>query len=321
MANIIEYTDSGIVTLTENEIFTLIVEQYQSIDPNWNLDPSTPDGYMAAWMAEQLRIAVESVREAWNSKDPSKARDAQLNIIGAITGSQREDGTPTQQSGIVYGTNGTAVTAGALVSDGTNEYSIDSDVTIGVSGQENVTMTCTVNGAIDPDIGSINEIKNTIGGWTGVENTGLLVLGTDIESNTSFRIKRTRSVARPGNNQVDSTIGEIFAVDNVLKVAAYENPTGSSDVSSDNPHGLPKNSVSYVVLGGDDNDIAKAIYAKKNPGCALNQVGTPVEVTVVSEAHPSNNKLIKFGRPISVNITCVIELSDPLGNLPVNIEE
>lgn len=321
MADIIEYTDSGVVTLTENEIFALVIDEHLAIDPNWNLDPSTPDGYMAAWMARQLRICVEAVREAWNSKDPAKARDAQLNIIGAITGTTRENGTPTQQAGIAHGTAGTPITAGAIVSDGTYEWTVDADATIDGTGQVSVTITNTTNGAIDPDIGSITEIKTTIGGWTSFENTALLVLGTDKESNTAFRVKRTSAVARPGNNQVDSMIGEIFAVDDVLRVAVYENPTDSASVSTDNPYGLPPHSISCVVQGGTDDDVAKAIYIKKNPGVTLNQVGTPVAVEVASEVHPSNSKEIKFGRPTTVDIIAVIELADPLGNLPSNIEE
>lgn len=320
MADIIEYTDSGVVTLTENEIFALVIDEHLAIDPNWNLDPSTPDGHMAAWMARQLRICVEAVREAWNSKDPAKARDAQLNIIGAITGTTREDGTPSIIDISVSGTNGTVVLSGSVIS-GEQSWVINEDITIGISGTGVGTATCAIVGDIDPDIGSVTNIDTTIGGWTGVSNTGLNTLGTDKESNTAFRVKRTSAVARPGNNQVDSMIGEIFAVDDVLRVAVYENPTGSASVSADNPYGLPPHSISCVVQGGTDDDVAKAIYIKKNPGVTLNQVGTPVAVDVVSEVHPSNSKEIKFGRPTTVDIIAVIELADPLGNLPSNIEE
>lgn len=319
MADIIEYTDSGVVTLTENEIFALVIDEHLAIDPNWNLDPSTPDGHMAAWMARQLRICVEAVREAWNSKDPAKARDAQLNIIGAITGTTREDGTPSIIDISVSGTNGTVVLAGSVIS-GEQSWVINEDITIGVSGTGVGTATCAIVGDIDPDIGSVTNIDTTIGGWTGVSNTGLNTLGTNKESNTAFRVKRTSAVARPGNNQVDSMIGEIFAVDDVLRVAVYENPTDSASVSTDNPYGLPPRSISCVVQGGTDEDVAKAIYIKKNPGVTLNQVGTPVTVDVVSEVHPSNSKEIKFGRPTPVDIIAVIELADPLGNLPSNIE-
>ncbi|CAM0040351.1 baseplate wedge subunit [Vibrio phage K133] len=320
MAKIIEYTDSGIVTMTESEIYALIVEKQQEIDPNWNLDVSTPDGYMAAWHAENYRILVESIREAWNSKDPSRSRDAQLATIGLITGSEFEDGTPSIVNIEVGGADGTVVLSGSVISGG-ETWTVDGDITIGALGVGAGTATCAVTGTTDPDQNTITNIDSTIGGWSSVTNTSLNTLGTDKESNAAFRVKRTRSVARPGNNQVDNTIGEIFSVEDVLRVVAYENPTGSASVSPKNPYGLPANSVSYVVQGGADDPIAKSIFIKKNPGVNLNSVGTPVSVTVTSEIHTSNSQIIDFGRPSTVEMIVSAELADPLNNLPANIEE
>lgn len=320
MANIIEYTDSGIVTMTESEIYALIVEKYQEIDPNWNLDVSTPDGYMAAWHAENYRILVESIREAWNSKDPSKARDAQLATIGLITGSEFEDGTPSIVNIEVGGTAGTVVLSGSVISDD-ETWTVDGDITIDSLGVGNGTATCATTGATDPAPNTITNIDSTIGGWSSVTNTSLNTLGTDKESNAAFRVKRTRSVARPGNNQIDNTIGEVFSVEDVLRVVAYENPTGSAAASAKNPYGLPANSVSYVVQGGSDDDVAKSIFIKKNPGVNLNSVGTPVSVTVTSDIHTSNSQIIDFGRPSTVDMIVSVDLADPLGNLPTNIEE
>ncbi|CAH9015085.1 putative baseplate J/gp47 family protein [Vibrio phage 142E35-1] len=143
MAKIIEYTDSGIVTMTESEIYALIVEKHQEIDPDWNLDVSTPDGYMAAWHAENYRILVESIREAWNSKDPSKARDAQLATIGLITGSEFEDGTPSIVDVEVGGTAGTVVLSGSVIS-GDETWTVDSDITIDALGVGTGTATCGI---------------------------------------------------------------------------------------------------------------------------------------------------------------------------------
>lgn len=320
MANIVTVTDSGLITATENEIFQAIVEKCLEIDPEFNADPSTFDGYMNAWHAENYRIILEALREAWNSKDPAKARDVQLDIIGLLTGYRRENGTPTQINGVVTGTAGTVVTAGSVV-EGDQEWTIDNDVTIDSSGSADVTATCKENGAIEPEIGSVNNIKTTIGGWSGFSNTGVIQVGTNKQSNSSFRSARARAVSRPGSNQVDNTIGELFAIDNVLRVAAYENPTGTADVSPENPHGLPAHSVSYLIQGGDSNAIAKAIYIKKNPGVYLNGAGVVEEVTVASELHPSNNKLIRFGRPTPVDMIVSIELADPKGSLSVNVGE
>jgi hypothetical protein len=320
MTDIVTVTDSSLVTATENEIYQAIVEKCLELDPQFNTDPSTFDGYMNAWHAENYRVILEALREAWNSKDPAKARDVQLNIIGSLTGKSREDGTPTQISGTVTGANGTAVLAGSVVA-GDESWTIDTNTTIGVSGAASVTATCAITGAIEPEVGSVTSIKTTIGGWTGFTNTGVIQVGTDEQSNSSFRAARAKAVSRPGSNQTDNTVGELFAIDNVLRVAAYENPTGTADVSSENPYGLPANSETYLIQGGDSNAIAKAIYIKKNPGVYLNGAGAVEEVTVTSDVHPSNNKLIRFGRPTPVIMTTVVELTDPLGNLPTNIEE
>lgn len=320
MANIVTVTDSGLITATENEIFQAIVEKCLEIDPEFNTDPSTFDGYMNAWHAENYRIILEALREAWNSKDPAKARDAQLDIIGLLTGYRRENGTPTQISGVITGTFGTTVTSRSVV-EGDQEWLIDNDVTIDSSGSANVTATCKENGAIEPEIGSVNNIKTTIGGWTGFTNTGVIKVGTNKQSNSSFRSARARAVSRSGSNQVDNTIGELLAIDNVLRVAAYENPTGTADISPENPHGLPAHSVSYLIQGGDSNEIAKAIYIKKNPGVSLNGAGVVEEITVTSEKHPSNNKLIRFGRPTPVDMIVSIELADPKSTLPANVGE
>ncbi len=319
---IIEITDNGLSYLTENQIYSLVVEKYKEIDPNINLDPSTPDGYMAAWLAEVLRQSTEAVVQAYNSKDPDKSRDTQLNIIGALTGSVREDGTPTIVNVTLSGVAGATIPLGSVISDGSISWTIDSIVILDGAGSGTTTATCSQVGDISPENGSITTIESTIGGWSSVTNTGINTLGTDTQSNALYRIERNRSVGRPGDNQVNSAVGELFSVDDVLRVAAYENPTGSAAFDAElNPHSLPANSMTYLVQGGADEDIARAIYLKKNPGVSLNQEGTPVSVVVTSTAHPSNSKTIKFGRPTLVAMTVVIELSDPSSNLPANIEE
>jgi len=320
MTDIIQVTDEGILTLSENEIFSAINEKWLEIDPNFNTDPSTPDGYMNAWHAQNYRILNEAIREAWNSKDPAKARDTQLSIIGSLTGASFEDGTPTKIQCTATGTEGTVILSGSVISGGNYDWFIDNDVTIGENGTAQVAATCEIDGVVEPNVGTVTNIKTTIGGWTGITNTSVIQVGTDKQSNALFRVARTRAVARPSSNQTDSTIGELFAIDDVLRVAAYENPTGDSAVSDENPFGLPKNSETYLIQGGDSDEIAKAIYIKKNPGVYLNGAGVVETVTVTSDLHITNTKLIRFGRPTPVAMNTVIELADPNGKLPTIIE-
>ena len=52
----------------------------------------------------------------------------------------------------------------------------------------------------------------------------------------------------------------------------------------------------------------------------MNGAGVVEEILVQSEIHRSNDKTIRFGRPTPVPMITAIELADPLGSLPSNIE-
>jgi hypothetical protein len=320
MTDFITYSDEGVTILTENEIYEEIVNKCLEIDPNFNTDPSTFDGYMNAYHAQNYRQICEAFVEAWNSKDPAKARDTQLNIIGSLTGASREDGTYSQIVGTCTGTPGTIITLGAVVS-GDQSWTIDNAYTIGDDGTVEVTATCTVQGSVEPDDGTVTSIDTVIGGWTSFTNTGVNVTGQDSQSNASFRVTRSKGVSIASSNQMDSITSKLYALDDVSKVAPYENSTSSEDVSTDNPYGLPAHSATFIVEGGAVADIAQVLYDNKNPGVYFNGGTNPVEYEVTSDVHTSNSMTIRFGRPDYVDIDLQVELADPSDSLPSNIQE
>jgi hypothetical protein len=318
-----EITDKGFITKTQNEYFDDEIALYQDIDPNWSLDASTPDRLKAAHDAEIFGNMDELAQRSYDSKDPNKAENVELDDIGALTGSSRSLGTPSSVVLTLTGVSGSTIFTGDIVDSGndTPQWSIDNDVTIGVGGTVAVNATCTVNGVTQADVASITRIVTTRGGWQAVSNPTVATPGTAVQTDESFRVERAASVSRPGNNQVDNTIGELFAVDGVRRVAAYENDTNSAAVDPiDNPYGLPAHSMSYVVDGGLDDDCAYAIYIKKNPGVLLNQAGTPVGVLVTSQKYPTQTKFIRFSRPIYVDQIMDITIVDD-GTLPGNVDE
>lgn len=318
-----EITDLGFIPKTQNQYFDDETQLYRDIDPNWNLEPSTPDGLKAAHDAEVFGNLDEVAQRAYNSKDPNKARGVELDDIGALTGSSRSLGTPSQVVLTLGGVPNSVIMAGDLVDsgNGTVRWSINDQTTIGAMGTVNANATARVNGATQANVGTINRIVTTRGGWQTVTNNTVATPGTDRQVDERFRVERAISVARPGNNQIDNMLGEIFAVDGVRRVRVYENDTDSAAVDPiDNPFGLPANSISPVVDGGTDAAVALAIYTKKNPGVRLNQSGTPVSVTVTSPRYPTNTKVIRFARPIYIDQAMIINLSND-GTLPANIED
>ena len=315
-----EITSTGYQLKTQNEWFDEERQLYLDIDPLWNLDPSTPDGLKLAHDAEIFAALDEVLQQAYNSKDPNKAIGLDLDVVCALTGTKRNPGTPSNVTLTLTGTPGTVIAAGKRVESVENgaRYTIDSAVTINPSGTATVTATCATLGATQGSAGTITRIVDTVGGWSGVTNPSVVTPGTDRQTDSQLRIERSMSVGKPGNNQIDSMIGQVFGVPGVSRCVVYENDTSSAAIDpTDNPHGLPANSLAIVVEGGTDTDVAKAVFVKKVPGSKLAQVGTPVSVMVTSDLYPSNSKLIRFSRPIYVDMVINVTVKDD-GTLPTD---
>lgn len=171
-------------------------------------------------------------------------------------------------------------------------------------------MTCTTIGEIEADENTVTRIVDVVDGLVSVNNPEPATPGTSVESDSSLRLKRAIAVGRPGSNQLDSLYGEIYAIDGVRKVKIYENDTNATD-----SNGLPAHSVAPIVDGGTDDDVAMAIYLKKNPGCYLHVAGTEVSVIVTSPIYSTNQQTIKFSRPKYVDMVIAIKVKND-GTLP-----
>lgn len=308
-----EITPRGYSLKTVNEWFEEERQLYIDIDSDWNLDPSTPDGLKIAHDSEIFGALDEVLQQAYNSKDPNKASGYDLDIIAALTGTTRSEGSASTITGVILsGVPGTIVPAGTRFKSSVtgSVWTLDQTWTLDASGQASVDISAAVIGPVEANSNTVNQIVDTVGGLTGVNNPTRATPGTGVESDNAFRVKRATAVGRPGNNQIDSMLGELFAVSGVRRVRVYENENATPDSNNQ-----PGHSIAPIVDGGIDADVAFAIYIKKNPGVMLYQAGTPVSVDVVSPAYPSNVKTIKFSRPVYVDMIINITLKDD-GSLP-----
>jgi len=305
-----ELTDEGYVLKTQSEWFTDEENRYLAIDPDWNLDPSTPDGMKLATDAEIWANLDELGQKAYNSKDPSKAIDNDLDTLSAITGTKRGEGTFSTSSVNLIGTNGTIVLAGSFIDSTENgsRWKIDNDTVI--AGVTATSITAIERGAIQASIDTITKIVNPQSGWESVTNPAVATPGTNPDTNAELRVKRDNGVSLPGQNQVDSTFAAIANIDGVRRVKIYEN----DDTSPVDANGLPIHSTAIVVDGGDNTEIATAIYDKRNPGVIQHELSNPVTVPITSLT-TGNEKDIKFNRPDYVDVTIIYNVVDD-GSLP-----
>ena len=315
-------SDTGYKSTTQNEYFEQEQKLYRDIDPDWLLDPSTPDGLKAAHDAEVFGALDQVVKQAYDARDPNKATGYDLDVLRALTGSQRSMGTPSTVDRSLTGAAGSIIRQGSRVQTMTGiQFETDEAVVIGNDGTATVSSHCTQNGAIEVSSNSLTSIVDNVSGWYSVTNRTIANIGTDRDSDAVFRAKSAKAVARAGSAQKDSIYGEIFAVDGVRKVRIYENKTDSGSVQELlNPHGLPAHSMAIVVDGGVNADVAQAIYNKLCPGVMLYAAGTAINETIYSKNYPNSYDVITFSRPIDVQISIALTIQDPQGTLPSDEE-
>lgn len=308
-----EITDQGYVLKPQNEWFQDEQSRYKSIDPNWNLDPSSPDGIKLATDAEIWANLDELGQAAYNSKDPSKAVGNELDIVAAITGTVRGKGTPSTSIVDLVGVDGTIILAGSLIESTENgsRWATDNDTTI--SGITVAPITAVESGSIQASIGTITKIVNPQSGWESANNPAVATPGTNPDTDSELRTERNAGVSLPGQNQVDSTFAAIANISGVRRIKIYENDS----ISPTDVNGLPIHSTAIVVDGGDNTELATAIYDKRNPGVIQHELSNPVTVPITSTV-TGNQKDIKFNRPDFVDIILIYNITDD-GSLPIDI--
>lgn len=317
-----ELTPTGYKLKNQNDWFEQERNMYLSIDTQWILDPSSPDGLKIAHDAEIFSALDETLYRAWASKDPAKAVGIDLDAIASITGAFRKSGTPSNVDVVFTGVPGSVILGDSILESAATGYRwiVDQAFTVGPGGTVTVPVRSELLGAIQAEPSTITKIITTIAGVSAATNPNPATPGTVAETDSSFRIRRRLAVGLPGNNQLDSLYGVLSQTEGVRRVKVYNNPTGSAAFDTSlNPHSLPAHSITILVDGGAVDDLALAIYLKKNPGVLLNGDGTPIQEWVTSPTISTHTQLMTFGRPIYIDIAVVLDIKDD-GTLPDDLE-
>lgn len=308
MAQIDEH---GVTGTTLREYLDMIRQAHLDIDPAWNINPESPDGLRIAIEAELLANLDEQVQMAYQSLDPDSAVGRALDRLALLAGLTRQDATASTATVVFSGVPGTPIPEGTKVRNRVTDttWRTDSTVTIAPSGSATVNVTCETFGAQTAGPGDLSVIHTPVGGVTSVTNAGAASLGSNEESDTLFRVRRNLSVARPSNNQLDSMFAELANLDGVKRVKIYENFEKVAD-----GNGVDPNSMAVFVDGGDVDEIARGIAARKAPGCGLNGGNSYSNKVQVWTTTPRGNPLqATFFRPSITNVYVAVQVSGNIG--------
>ncbi len=106
-----EITDQGITGRSLNEYLADIKTRTLAIDPNWNIEPDSPDGQRIGIDAELLANLDELAVAAFKSKDPDSSTGEALRNIGKISGVPIREATSSVAPITVAGQAGTVIPA------------------------------------------------------------------------------------------------------------------------------------------------------------------------------------------------------------------
>lgn len=285
--------ETGIHAPSYSDILTELQAAYRAIyGSDIYLGNDSQDGQLLAVFAQAISDVNSAAVAVYNSFSPITAQGAGLSSIVKINNIRRQVPTNSTVDVTLTGQAGTVITNGIVSDANNNKWNLPATVTIGGGGTVAVTATAQVEGNIAAGVATVTKITTPTLGWQSVTNAAIATPGAAVETDAALRVRQAVSTALPSETPLDGIVAAIGNLIGVQEIKPYENDTGSTD-----GNGIPAHSISIVVIGGDDVEIATTIALKKNPGTGT--YGTTTEDVMNSSGLPV---AINFYRPTDVPI-------------------
>lgn len=198
---------------------------------------------------------------AYNSRAPRTSFDDALDGIVTINGIERKQASYSTVTLSLTGAPYTQIVGGVAQSVTGSKWSLPDVVTLNQDGIASVSATAQELGAVTALPGEINIIATPTYGWASVNNPNGAFVGQSYETNAELKTRREEAVATPGQTTLQSLKAGVSSILGVTDYDIVENYTNVTD-----ERGLPGHSISAVVEGGSDEDIAEMIALRKNEG-------------------------------------------------------
>ncbi len=300
-------TPKGIIIPDTTQIQSEVEQEFKNaLGQDLDVTPSTPQGRLIETETIARKRVIENMALLANMFNKDQAFGIWLDVILKFFGAEREGATATKVVCQLTGQSGTEILANAQAKDTNgNIYYLENSVTLDENGTGEGIFVCMVKGAVECPANSLTQIVTAILGWESITNASAGVVGKDGESDNQARKKLT--ITRySGEGQRANIENAILLVENVDDCLVLENDTNSSvtkeGITITKPH-----SIYICVDGGNDNDIAKAIFKAKSGGSAFGaDSGNTEEGYLVSVQ--TEGTTVTFARPEQIAIKVKVTL-------------
>lgn len=319
----IEFTDTGLVLPTDPALLAGVQADWNAAcGGNLKQDLRTPQGQLASSEAAIISAQNDLFAYFVSQVNPDNAQGFMQNAIARIYFITRKEGAPTTVPCVCTGPQFTTIPAGALAEDTSgNQYECLDGGTIDASGSILLTFVNVLDGPIACPENTLVKIKQQSGtGWESINNLVDGVMGNDVESTAAFAFRRQQSVALNATGSTPALLAAVFAVSGVIDAIVIDNPTGAPVSYGPTGYVLAPHSVYVGVTGGSDQDVAQAIWLKKDLGCSYNGNTTIAVQDTASFAFPYPVYQVTFNRMTPTPFLFAVQLvNNP--NMPASVIE
>lgn len=260
---------------TEDVIQSVLNDWQAAFDNQLNPDMATPQGQLVVSEAAIVQDKNAQLLFLANMFDPTFAEGRWQDALASIYFLTRQAARPT----VVYcectGLQGVVIpgmdtsTDFAIVKDvAGNEFWCQNTTTIPASGTVTIPFQASESGPLEVIRNSVTTIVTVINGWDTVTNSEPGVLGRNAETQRDFEIRRAASVALNSRSMIQSVFSRVGQVSGVIDLLVAQNR--GDEEKEEGGITLAPHSVYVSVLGGEDHDVAEALYDTTSAGCDYN---------------------------------------------------
>lgn len=309
MAEYYEYiTGQGVIVPDTSMVLSEIQDMFkEAFGEDLDLTATTPQGRLIEMFQRNRTFCIQICALVSNMLNLNRATGFVLDDIGSLFLLERQPATRTTVSVNLSGVNGTIVPVGTRIQ--TEDGNVFESTTRYVIGETSGSAEFQAQeiGEIPCPAHSLTIILDRINGLESADNPNSGVLGSELETDAEFRARIKESLNINSIAILSAIKSNLMAVEGVKDSYCEDNYDNASKTVDGIT--IPAHSLLACVEGGNDQDIANVLYAKKTIGTGYiaNTETNAVEKEVIDEAYGNTYKVI-FMRPIEEAIDVEVEV-------------
>lgn len=302
-------TSSGLIVPDTSSVLDQVTQDFKNaLGQDLDTTSETPQGRLIQLVTDYRVNTLAINASNANQINLRYATGRFLDAIAAFYGVERIAAISTRVLATVTGAANTVIPQGSQAQTTAGDvFYAENNITIGANGVASGYFLSLEKGPIPCELNTLNEIVNAVLGWETINNTANAIIGTNIESDTDFRI-RIQASRFTGISLMQAIKAKLANIENVLSSWAYDNYTNAA-ITYDGIT-IPAHSICVVIDGGSDQEIAQALFEVKTGGTGYTAIaGQSVTQTVTDGAYNVPYD-VTFNRPAYISFAVNIQVKN-----------